>query len=442
MLPGVRAATAAALALAVSVTLVGAAAADPRDPIPSQQQVDQAQAEVAQQREGVEALQARLNAANARLEQAAVQAEIASEAYNGAVWELQEARKQTKVARQAADQAEAEVAKQRVGIVTLVTDSYQNGTELNTATAILSDEGPAGLMNRYGVVQSAGDSMQARYTAFKSALAEAKAATVSAEKAQRHQQGLADKAKQSRDAAAGAAEAAVAATADIERQKQGLIAALAKAQNVSVALAGQRQAALEKAAQEQAAAAAKARLEAQAVAMAKAQAAEAARAKAEQARKDREQADRDAQSTPGGAGSSTPPSSETAPPLDPTPPAPSTGGAAAAIAYAKAQLGKPYRWGATGPSSFDCSGLTMMAWKAGGKSLVRTSAAQFKQSTRISVAQLQPGDLVFWGGSPSSIHHVALYIGNGQILHAPRTGKPVQVAGLYYWTAPDYFGRP
>ncbi|MCY7402012.1 MAG: C40 family peptidase [Nocardioides sp.] len=131
----------------------------------------------------------------------------------------------------------------------------------------------------------------------------------------------------------------------------------------------------------------------------------------------------------------------------PTPvltPTPTTGDAAAAIAFAAAQIGKPYRFGASGPSSWDCSGLTAAAWAAGGKSLPHYSVAQYTQSTSITAAQLLPGDLVFWGSSsnPSSIYHVALYIGDGQIIHAPRTGRNVGQESMYYWRAPNFFARP
>ena len=84
----------------------------------------------------------------------------------------------------------------------------------------------------------------------------------------------------------------------------------------------------------------------------------------------------------------------------------------------------------------------MMAWRAGGISLPHYSAAQYAATTPIGVGDLRPGDLVFWGSSPGSIHHVALYIGDGRILHAPRTGRPVAIDSMYYWVPPDYFGRP
>ena len=131
----------------------------------------------------------------------------------------------------------------------------------------------------------------------------------------------------------------------------------------------------------------------------------------------------------------------TDPPATPDPP---SGGAAAAIAFARAQIGDPYVWAAAGPDAWDCSGLTMGAWAAGGITLPHYSVAQYTQSTRITASQLAPGDLVFWGSSsnPSSIYHVALYVGDGQIIHAPRTGRTVSQESMYYWRASNFFARP
>ena len=86
----------------------------------------------------------------------------------------------------------------------------------------------------------------------------------------------------------------------------------------------------------------------------------------------------------------------------------------------------------------------MGAWAAGGKSLPHYSVAQYEQSTAIGSGSLQPGDLVFWGSSnsPSSIYHMALYIGNGQIIHAPRTGRNVTQESMYYWISPNFYARP
>jgi cell wall-associated NlpC family hydrolase len=102
-----------------------------------------------------------------------------------------------------------------------------------------------------------------------------------------------------------------------------------------------------------------------------------------------------------------------------------SGRAGEAVAFARAQIGKPYVWGATGPGSFDCSGLTQAAWRAAGVSLPRTTYQQINAGKRISVSQLQPGDLVFYY---SGITHVALYVGGGRIIHAPHPGAAVEYA--------------
>ncbi|MCZ4120650.1 C40 family peptidase [Streptomyces sp. H39-S7] len=101
--------------------------------------------------------------------------------------------------------------------------------------------------------------------------------------------------------------------------------------------------------------------------------------------------------------------------------------AAQAVAFAFTALGLPYVWGATGPSSYDCSGLTQAAWKAAGVSLPRTTYTQINAGQRVSESQLQPGDLVFFY---SGISHVGLYIGNGQMIHAPRPGAPIRIAPI------------
>ncbi|MFE8952439.1 NlpC/P60 family protein [Streptomyces althioticus] len=99
--------------------------------------------------------------------------------------------------------------------------------------------------------------------------------------------------------------------------------------------------------------------------------------------------------------------------------------AAQAVAYAHQKLGSPYVWGATGPDAFDCSGLVLAAYRSAGVSLPRTTYAQIDAGRRVSRSELLPGDLVFFY---SGISHVGLYIGNGQMIHAPNPSAPVRVA--------------
>jgi cell wall-associated NlpC family hydrolase len=108
--------------------------------------------------------------------------------------------------------------------------------------------------------------------------------------------------------------------------------------------------------------------------------------------------------------------------------------ARAAVRWALAQLGEPYRWGASGPDTFDCSGLTSSAYRAAGVAIPRVSRAQWGAGQHVAVANLVPGDLVFYADNPAdpaTIHHVGLYIGNGLMVHAPHTGDVVRVASIW-----------
>jgi cell wall-associated NlpC family hydrolase len=102
-------------------------------------------------------------------------------------------------------------------------------------------------------------------------------------------------------------------------------------------------------------------------------------------------------------------------------------------------------WGGTGPNGYDCSGLTQGAWRAGGVTLNRTSRDQYRQVKKIAYSELRPGDLVFWGSNPndaSTVYHVAMYIGGGQIIEAPSPGNTVKISSMRYTNSMAYAGRP
>ncbi|MFE1961858.1 NlpC/P60 family protein [Streptomyces sp. NPDC059479] len=103
--------------------------------------------------------------------------------------------------------------------------------------------------------------------------------------------------------------------------------------------------------------------------------------------------------------------------------------AAKVLAFARAQIGKPYVWGASGPSSYDCSGLTQAAWREAGVELPRTTWEQVKVGTRVATGDLLPGDLVFFY---DDISHVGIYIGDGMMIHAPKPGANVREESIYY----------
>src|SRR5207237_4722788 len=127
------------------------------------------------------------------------------------------------------------------------------------------------------------------------------------------------------------------------------------------------------------------------------------------------------------AHSGSPPSAPK-PPGPAEPPPPVSSGASTAVSTAKAQLGKPYEYGGAGPDSFDCSGLTMYSWHAGGVSLPHSAEMQYSAIPHVDVTALQPGDLVFFG---SPIYHVGIYVGSGQMIEAPHTGANVRYASIF-----------
>ncbi len=119
-------------------------------------------------------------------------------------------------------------------------------------------------------------------------------------------------------------------------------------------------------------------------------------------------------------------------------PEPPAGAAGKAVRFAYAQLGKPYRWAGDGPDGYDCSGLTSAAWAAAGVRLPHNAARQYRAVTRISRAARQAGDLVFYY---RDLHHVAIYVGDGKIIHAPRTGTRIRIDRVDHQPVVGY-GRP
>ncbi|MBU7598217.1 C40 family peptidase [Streptomyces sp. P38-E01] len=98
-----------------------------------------------------------------------------------------------------------------------------------------------------------------------------------------------------------------------------------------------------------------------------------------------------------------------------------------ALAFALDQIGKDYKWGATGPGTFDCSGLTLRAWESAGLRIPRTSQAQWAGLDRVKLTSMRPGDLIIYKGDAS---HVGMYVGEGTMVHAPRTGRQIRVEGV------------
>jgi cell wall-associated NlpC family hydrolase len=431
-------------AAAFAVPAAWAADPDPGDGV-SQQDVDDAQAAVDAKAADVASVRARLVQAQQRLEAAQVAAAKAAEAFNGARYEAHQAAEASRLAQARAEAAAADLERQRSAYAGAVTSAYQMSPQLGALGAISEADGITDVIESTAALQNAEAALQGRYDAYHSAATLAEAADRQAEESLADARTATRRARDARDTARDA-EAAAASEADqYAAERDSLIGQLARLQDVSVELAEQRQDQLEAAAAEAAAAAAQ------------------QQAEEEVQQQEQEQSTPSAPATPSAtptahptsAPSSSPsPTPTSAPTTSPSPtttpstpppatPPPPSGNAAAAIAFARAQLGEPYKYGAAGPNAWDCSGLTMMAWQAGGKSLPHYSVAQYQQSTPITIDQLQPGDLLFWSdGGPSSIYHVAIYTGNGMMIHAPRPGKTVEEVSIYYWITPNYFARP
>jgi peptidoglycan DL-endopeptidase CwlO len=444
--------TALALCLVTGLTGVAAASAAPSSGghhvYPSEQQVRDARHRVAQAADDVAGIKAQLVQADLDAQAAAITAEQAAERYNGARWELQQARRDSRVADRHARIAAADATRQRHAYAATVVTSYEMGPSLSPVAALQGSNGMTSMITTMSTLQNAQAAMDHTFDSYTASSTLAGVARDQADAARAKAVSMAAQAKAARDQAASAAAAADRASQEIAARKHQLIHRLAGLEHISVSLAERRQAGIEEAAREaaQRAAEKKARQEAAAERAAKKKQREEAAQAAQQAT---QQAAQQAQSSSSSTSPSTSdPTPDPAGPADPPPPssdppAPASG-VARAIAFARSQIGDPYVWGAAGPNAWDCSGLTMGAWRAGGISLPHYSVAQYTQSTPISRDSLRPGDLVFWGSSssPSSIYHVALYVGDGMIIQAPRTGRDVEEVSMYYWISPNFFARP
>jgi cell wall-associated NlpC family hydrolase len=408
------AATFAAAAL-LAATLAGPAAADP-DP-PSEEDIEEAREAEETAEDAVAKAEQRLADLESELADLHIAAGLAVEAHNGAQVALAEAETAAQQATDRATELAAEAELSRDDLGRMAAASYRTGGPLAAWAMVFQAAESDEFIDRTATLETATRSQGEISERWRDASVEADEAAAAAEVAYAE---LAEAEEQAEQAAADAAAAVAlqqATLAEAEAERENLLAALAEAQGTTIELERERQAALEE---------------------------EARRQREEEARRQAEEAARQAAAD---AAQDEPETSEPTPEPSPTPsPAPDpppSGGAERAIEYARAQLGKPYEWGADGPDSFDCSGLTMRAWEAGGVSLTHHSVAQANETTRVSYSELQPGDLIFWSDNNaiSGVYHVALYIGDGQMIHAPSSGKTVEIQDVFYWRTPSFYGR-
>ena len=429
---------AATAALACGMTPVLTASAKPV--YPSAKEVQDAKAAASGKAGQVSAVQAQYAAASARLAEVQARAEMAAERYNGARVLLQQ---RTDAARSASRQASAagrtaQVASDKVG--QLAAQAYmQGGGSFSGLETILSSKGPQEVIDRASGMAVVSD---LRTQVLQEASASSVVAGVlqrQAARAQAQQLAAAQAAEAARAQAQSMAAAAQAQTAAIQRQQAQLVAQLATLRHTSAALEGQRPAGLKAEAEARAAAAAKAAAERRAREAARQAAArEAAREAAARKAASRQQRSSTRHQAPAPAPVVVAPPAPA--PVDP--PARRSGGVGAVLAYAQAQMGEPYVWGAEGPGSWDCSGLTMKAWQQAGVYLSHYTGFQWAETRHLPLSARQPGDLIFYGVSGAASHHVGLYIGGDQMIEAPHTGANVRVSTIW---RPDIImevGRP
>ncbi|WP_329565252.1 C40 family peptidase [Kitasatospora sp. NBC_01266] len=415
MLPR-RLLTAVLLTLAVLAGLLATPATGLADdpPYPSTGAIADSRAAGDRQAAAVSSIEARLTGAQTELDQAGRIAEQAVEAYDGAQVKLARARAAVADATTRAAAAETARAAAAEDAAALAAASYRLGgsPELTALNDLLSAQGPREASARAAAVGAAGRStrqiLDAATDTAKAAADAVRTAHTATDQAQR----AAAAVGQARLKAQSRLAAQQVQVADLAKRRERLLTELAAARHTTVELERERQSALDAITAQQAEAAAKAEAAQQS-------AAQAAQAAAE--------------------------------PSPAPPPSPADGsapwteaGARAALDFARDKLGLPYIWGGEGPDGYDCSGLTMLAWRQAGKQLTHFAADQYAESTPVSYDQLRPGDLVFWThtGRAADIYHVAIYLGDDQMIEAPRTGVPIKQANLWIMGTPDFYARP
>ncbi|MFI1584815.1 NlpC/P60 family protein [Embleya sp. NPDC020630] len=466
----IRTAVPVGLAAVLVLTLTPGALAD--DPggagYPGADQVRRAHDAVTGKVDDIGRIEAELDREASDLARLDIRADAAVEEYNGAVVLRQQAQDRAAAADVYLRTADARLSRARDELGRLAAQTYRmgGGAGLGVFRAMLGADSPGDLASRMEslrrISQDSDDTLR-RGTA---AVHDAAVAKTDAE----HSAEAAGRATEAVRSAKDRVEAELAAQQgrvhEITARRTTLLAELATLKQTSIDLETQRRDGRAAEAQRRAEEEARARAEA-----------DAAR---EQARQDKEEADRRAEQArladaareqeaarpvkPSTADKPAEPATKPAKPAKPADKpakrvdpvaaskpdhsgdkaAPDPAGATAAVAYAKAQLGKPYVWGGEGPSGFDCSGLVMQAWRRAGVKLAHFAATQYFESTPVSYKNLRPGDLVFWTEtkSASDIHHVAMYLGGGKMIHAPRTGDVVKISNLFYMGTPDYYARP
>lgn len=433
---------------------------------PSQDDINKSKQKEASTSASIAFLEARLATLKANTENATMKAQIATEDYLQSLDALNKAKAATAAARAKATAATKQTHQARKSLSDVVVQTYQDGgNPFDIVSPYLTGRSLGDIASQKAALDRAGENTDAKLQKVQALQSVATTMEGIAAQKESAQRTATQKTEATKNAAQAAANAAQAAQSQATSQRANLISQLAAQRNTTVALETQRQEQLEQA--EQNRKNEEARKQAQ-------QAAAQAKAKEEQEKQNEAKAKETASPTPSQpdpqpsqtaapdpqpSQTTTPepapspsetsqpapaPAPEPSPSPTPTPepdpepepdptPAPS-GGADVAIAKAYTFIGVDYVWGGESYSGVDCSGLAMLSWAAAGVSLTHSSRAQYWEGTHVSLDSVQPGDLIFWSsdGSAGSIYHVAIYLGNDQMIEAPTFGVPVRVTGVRY----------
>ena len=417
---------------------------------PSEEEIAAAKAAEEAASMSVAEIEVKLAEVNATAATATQNAQIAGEDLNEAQIALNAATATANKASADADAAEAAFQEGKQQIASVAQATYRNGGgSLDAIAPYLDADGLRGVETKKVGINSFSSSAEAKMQNVAALEQVAKVTRDAANTALDNQKKATDEVQARTDAANKAATDAQTQANIVAAQRDAYVKELATKQNTTVDLINQREASLaaERTAAERAAAE---------------QASAAVAAADSQRRADTPAPAADA--TPEAPASSPAPDASAAPAEEAPAPAPaeeepapsyeepayeepvyeepddeepsySYGGASTAIATAMTYLGVPYVWGGESYGGVDCSGLTMLAWESAGVDLPHLSRAQYGYGTHVSLGDMEAGDLIFWSsdGTQSGIYHVALYLGDGEMIEAPTFGVPVRVTGVYSW---------
>ena len=439
---------------------------------PSEEEIAAAKAAEEAASMSVAEIEVKLAEVNATAATATQNAQIAGEDLNEAQIALNAATATANKASADADAAEAAFQEGKQQIASVAQATYRNGGgSLDAIAPYLDADGLRGVETKQVGINSFSSSAEAKMQNVAALEQVAKVTRDAANTALDNQKKATDEVQARTDAANKAATDAQTQANIVAAQRDAYVKELATKQNTTVDLINQREASLaaertaaERAAAEQASAAVAAAdsqrradtpapaADATPEAPASSPAPDASAAPAEEAPAPAPAEEAPAPAPAEEAPAPAPAEEAPAPAEEEPAPAPayeepvyeepddeepsySYGGASTAIATAMTYLGVPYVWGGESYGGVDCSGLTMLAWESAGVDLPHLSRAQYGYGTHVSLGDMEAGDLIFWSsdGTQSGIYHVALYLGDGEMIEAPTFGVPVRVTGVYSW---------